>query len=198
MKLKNHLFRDLGSVCRCIQSTIDVRFRNSGLQRGQFIFLTRICETPGIRQGELAAACSLDKGTTAKAVQKLEDSGFIQRLHDENDRRAWNLFPTAKGTELYQKLIHEENREISAGLRGFSRAEAEQLQQMAVRLQNNIRCDWLETGREFARRSRLSGRNAAAKPARHADADGQAAASDSRQQAELAESPGDDDASCAE
>jgi DNA-binding MarR family transcriptional regulator len=143
MKLVNHLLRDIGSLCRCIQSIMDVRFRNRGLQRGQFIFLTRICEAPGIRQGELTAACSVDKGTTAKAVRKLEEAGFLRRCRDENDRRAWNLFPTEKGIELYKELIEEENREIAVCLRGFSQAETEQLLPLTSRLRDNAQSDWL-------------------------------------------------------
>jgi DNA-binding MarR family transcriptional regulator len=145
MKLTNHLLRDIGSLCRCVQSIMDVKFRTFGLQRGQFIFLTRIHETPGIRQTELTCACNVDKGTTTKAVKKLEEAGLVHRFRDEKDKRVWHLYSTDKGNEVYRKLIKEENREIAVSLSGFTAAESRQVRKLVRKMQCNVQSDWLET-----------------------------------------------------
>jgi DNA-binding MarR family transcriptional regulator len=144
MKVTNDLLRNIGSLCRCVQSVMDMKFRAYGLQRGQFIFLTRIYESPSIRQTDLTAECNVDKGTTAKAVKKLEEAGLIRRTRDEKDKRVWHLSPTDKGNELYGELIQEENRQIAVGLNGFSSSEINQLLQLVQKVQRNVQSDWLE------------------------------------------------------
>ena len=80
--LRSPLLREIGAIYRSIQSIMELRFRNKQLQRGQFIFLTRICEHPGIKQVELTRMCRVDKGTTAKAVRKLMEAGYVLRKPD--------------------------------------------------------------------------------------------------------------------
>ena len=43
-KLHNDLLRDIGTLARTIHYLHDLHFKELALQRGQFIFLTRICE----------------------------------------------------------------------------------------------------------------------------------------------------------
>lgn len=97
MALESTLLREVGSLSRCLHSFMDVRFRQYHLQRGQFIFLTRICEHPGIGQAALTAMCCVDKGTTSKAVRKLRESQYITCEADETDGRAVKLYPTSAG-----------------------------------------------------------------------------------------------------
>ena len=142
MKLENELLRNIGSLCRCVQSVMDLKFRHYNLQRGQFIFLTRTCENPGIRQVELTSICNVDKGTTAKAVSKLEAAGYLIRKQDAGDGRAWNLFPTESGKKLYEALIQEENRELSLNLQGFTEKEIDEVLRLVAKLQNNMQDHW--------------------------------------------------------
>lgn len=62
MNLTNELLRHLGTISRVIHSLMDMKFQSYGLKRGQFIFLTRICETPGLCQTDLTELVSVDKG----------------------------------------------------------------------------------------------------------------------------------------
>ena len=63
-------------LARSIQSISDVKFKEFNLQRGQFIFLTRVCENPGFNQIDLSNLLKVDKTTTTKAIQKLIDDIF--------------------------------------------------------------------------------------------------------------------------
>ncbi|WP_243466358.1 MFS transporter [Methanosarcina mazei] len=42
----------------------------------------------------------IDKGTTARAIQKLVDEGYVFRQRDEKDRRSYRVFLTEKGKKL--------------------------------------------------------------------------------------------------
>jgi DNA-binding MarR family transcriptional regulator len=143
MKLLSPLLRELGSLSRSIQSLMEVRFRQYRLQRGQFVFLTRITENPGIRQIELTRLCRVDKGTTAKAVRKLLEAGYIQRQLDKEDKRAWNLFPTPAGKAMYEAMLAEENRQLSVCLQGLSPQEQSDFLTVLRKLNKNIERNWM-------------------------------------------------------
>ena len=143
MELKSPLLRELGTLCRSIQSLMEIRFRQHRLQRGQFVFLTRICENPGIRQIDLTRLCRVDKVTTAKVVRKLSNAGYIQRQPDPEDKRAWNVFPTATGKALYEDILAEENRELSVCLQGLNPQEQAVFLTVLRKINQNVEADWI-------------------------------------------------------
>jgi len=66
-----------------------------GIGMGQYPFLLSICETPGIRQDNLADALYLNKSSVARALTQLEQNGFLTRTVDPADRRAYCIHPKA-------------------------------------------------------------------------------------------------------
>lgn len=68
-----------------------------GLGYGQFNFLMELYREDGVRQEDLSINLKIDKGTTARAVKKLEIEGFIIKVSDEKDKRAYRIFLTEKG-----------------------------------------------------------------------------------------------------
>ena len=133
-ELKNELLRDIGALARCVHAISDTKFRQHFLQKGQFIFLTRICEKPGINLVDLSNILKVDKTTTSKVVQKLMNEGYIQKKREATDQRVWRLFPLIKALEIYPELIEEENRNVAACLEGFTRAEAESVLQLLQKM----------------------------------------------------------------
>jgi DNA-binding MarR family transcriptional regulator len=141
--LKSKILREVGTVARCIQSISDITYREFNLQRGQFIFLTRICEQPGINLIDLSHILKVDKTTTTKAVQKLLQEGYVQRKRDNADKRAWHLYPTDKAAEIYPYIINEENKNIEVCFAGFSQAEQTMAYDFIKRMGENIKRDWI-------------------------------------------------------
>lgn len=143
-KLRNEILREVGMLARCIQSISDIKFREIRLQRGQFVFLTRICEYPGINLIELSNMLKVDKATTTKAIQKMMDEGYVLRERSNGDKRMWHLFPSAKAQEYYTYIIEEENRNIENCFIGFSPEEKEIVYHLVKRMRENIEQDWKE------------------------------------------------------
>lgn len=143
-KLNNEVLREVGMLARCIQSISDIRFRELNLQRGQFIFLTRVCEHPGINHIDLSNILKVDKATTTKAIQKLITEDYVVRQRDELDKRVWHLLPSAKGQAIYPYIIGEENGNIDVCLRGFTPEEKQTAYQLLARMRKNIEQDWKE------------------------------------------------------
>ena len=66
---------------------------------GQMLFLLQLYRQDGISQEELTEKLNIDKGTTARSIKKLEKEGFIIRLKDEHDKRAYKIYLTDKSKE---------------------------------------------------------------------------------------------------
>ena len=140
--LDSQILRDIGAVARSVQSISDTQFRRLNLQKGQFIFLTRICEHPGINLIDLSQLLRVDKTTTTKAVKKLIEISYVKKERDESDQRAWRLFPTEKALNTYAKVIAAENQLIGYCFNGFSEPEKSAASQLLARMRDNISHEW--------------------------------------------------------
>ena len=140
----NHQFlREVGAVARCVQSLSDVNFKKLALQRGQFVFLTRICESPGLHLLELSHLLKVDKATATKAVQKLEAEGYVRKEQNQTDKRMVHLFPTERAQEVYPELIAEENRYLARCFAGMTKEEQARAETLLRRIRENIEAEWL-------------------------------------------------------
>ena len=140
----NHQFlREVGAVARCVQSLSDVNFKKLALQRGQFVFLTRICESPGLHLLELSQLLKVDKATATKAVQKLEAEGYVRKEQNQTDKRMVHLFPTERAQEAYPELIAEENRYLARCFAGMTKEEQARAETLLRRIRENIEAEWL-------------------------------------------------------
>jgi predicted transcriptional regulator len=66
------ILRSIGSISRELDSIANIEFKELNLTKGKYLYLVRICENPGIIQGELAEKIRVDRTTAARAVMKLE------------------------------------------------------------------------------------------------------------------------------
>jgi DNA-binding MarR family transcriptional regulator len=106
------------------------RLRPLGLSAGQFPVLMLLAKEQDIIQDTLVRHYHLDKGTIARAVRKLEDGGYIQRITDPGNRRAVRLFLTVEGERavpLLQAINREWENHISAGLSKEGKAALQNL-----------------------------------------------------------------------
>lgn len=140
--LNSYILREAGTLARSIQSISDIKFKEISLQRGQFIFLTRVCENPGINQIDLSNLLKVDKATTTKAIQKLIAEGYIAKERDKKDKRMWRLLPTAKAQSVYPIIIDEENRNIAVCFSGFAENEKQIVFNLVKKMRENIEEEW--------------------------------------------------------
>lgn len=139
------MLRELGILSRAIHHISDVKYKEFNLQKGQFVFLTRICENPRINFIELSNMLKVDKTTTTKAVSKLIDLGYVYKECDKLDKRAYNLMPTARALEIYDHIIEEENRSIDVCFDGFSEEDKDLALELMRKMRKNIELDWINT-----------------------------------------------------
>ncbi|MDR3593119.1 MAG: MarR family transcriptional regulator [Negativicutes bacterium] len=142
VSLNSGILREIGAVARSIQSISDIRFRKLNLQKGQFIFLTRICENPGIKLIDLSNLLRVDKTTTTKAVQKLIKENYVRKERDSADHRIWHLTPSDKALAVYPLVIDEENRCIDICFDDLNPAEEAEACRLLRKMRENIEAEW--------------------------------------------------------
>lgn len=136
------ILREIGMIARALDSISNIEFKEYDLTKGQYLYLVRICETPGIIQEKLAEMIKVDRTTAARAVKKLEISGFIEKRNDQYNKKIKKLFPTEKGEYVYPFIKRENDYSNIVALEGFSEVEAETIFNLLQRVRKNVEKDW--------------------------------------------------------
>lgn len=76
-----------------------------GIQPHHIGLLVDLWINDGLRQQDLAVSLIKDKGTIARALDTLENQGFLTRVADTHDKRNKRIFLTAEGRVLKEKLL---------------------------------------------------------------------------------------------
>ncbi|WP_269411226.1 MarR family winged helix-turn-helix transcriptional regulator [Lentibacillus daqui] len=136
------ILRDIGIIARALDSISNIEFKELDLTKGQFLYLVRICENPGIIQEKLAEMIKVDRTTAARAIKKLEMQGFIEKRNDETNKKIKRLFPKEKGENIYPFLKREEEHSNSVALAGFTSDEMNTFYVLLQRVRKNVEADW--------------------------------------------------------
>src|SRR6478752_4878752 len=92
------LERDFGflldDVDRLLRTYADQKARQFGMTRAQWGVLFRLERNEGLKQSELAELLDIQPITLTRLIDRLCDSGLIERRADAEDRRAKRLYLT--------------------------------------------------------------------------------------------------------
>ena len=94
----------IGETAHALRKAFDRRAVGLGVTRAQWKVLFRLDRKPGLRQIELADMLDIEPITLSRIVDRLEESGLVERRADPSDRRAWRLHVTAAAQPLIAKL----------------------------------------------------------------------------------------------
>ncbi|MCM3550977.1 MarR family transcriptional regulator [Niallia circulans] len=136
------ILREIGMIARVLDSISNIEFKEFDLTKGQYLYLVRICEHPGIIQEKLAEMIKVDRTTAARAIKKLEKNGFIEKKEDAHNKKIKKLFPTQKGERVYPFIRKENDYSNTVALTGFSESEAETIFHLLQRVRKNVEKDW--------------------------------------------------------
>lgn len=96
--------RWISLLYRSGQVYIGSQLKEYGIGRGQYIFLNTLYKGDGLSQDEIAEYLVIDKGTTAKALKKLEELGYVTRQAREDDKRYNQVFLTEKALGIKDEV----------------------------------------------------------------------------------------------
>jgi DNA-binding MarR family transcriptional regulator len=140
--LMKGILREIGMIARALDSISNIEFKEYDLTKGQYLYLVRICENPGIIQEKLAEMIKVDRTTASRSIRKLEMNGFIEKRDDLQNQKINRLFPTDKGKNVYPFIKRENDYSNMVALAGFSEKEVETIFTLLQRVRKNIEIDW--------------------------------------------------------
>ena len=100
MKTQESIGKFISCIHRYAQMYLDRKLKTYNIGSGQFSFLIRLFTDDGINQENLAESLKVDKATSAGAIRKLIEAGYVTKQRDTVDRRAFRIFLTSKGKEI--------------------------------------------------------------------------------------------------
>ncbi|WP_235536388.1 MULTISPECIES: MarR family winged helix-turn-helix transcriptional regulator [unclassified Sphingomonas] len=91
-------------IARRSRYWFDARARSRGLTRAQWRMLLYLDRYDGPTQSEVAEMLDVERITLCRMVDRLAESGLVERRADPSDRRVWRLHLTAKAMPLVENL----------------------------------------------------------------------------------------------
>ena len=136
---KREIAFGLVDVARMLRTFADQRARQFGISRAQWVVLTRLDRSEGLKQSELAEILDLQPISLTRLLDRLADNDLIERRPDPNDRRANRLYLRPAARPLIKELTHLGQSIMEIVLEGRSDAECDHLLGQLDAMKNNLR-----------------------------------------------------------
>jgi len=128
----------ISTIYRHMQILVTAALQPYGIGSGQLSFFFAIATIDGISQKKLSEELLIDKTTTAKAVRKLEEEGYVRREVNLSDKRYQRLFLTEAGKEVLPKIEEILGNSTLQSRAGISDKELEIMMFALHKVLNNV------------------------------------------------------------
>jgi DNA-binding MarR family transcriptional regulator len=117
----------------------DKRLAPLEMSAAQWIIVANLAAGPGEPKSaaDLCKVISYDAGAMTRMLDRLEAKGLIRRTRSSQDRRLLNLELTEEGRAAYPRMREIAMNVANRFLRGFTKAEARQLESLLNRMVDN-------------------------------------------------------------
>lgn len=139
MSVERELAFTISDVARLLRTFADQRARDFGMTRAQWAVLARVQSSQGLKQIELADTLDLQPITLTRLIDRLCDSGLIERRSDPDDRRVKRLYLTPAAHPVLEGLSRLGQDMMATVLEGIEPAAVEELLTRLLTLKNNLR-----------------------------------------------------------
>lgn len=140
--MKEDILRQIGTIARALDSIANIEFKDIQLNRGQYLYLARINENPGIISDHLAGMLNVDRTTTARSIKKLEQNGLIRKENDGRNKKIKHLFVTAVGEKLAERIEKENTYSNQLVLKGLDDKQRQNLAELLRVVEENASENW--------------------------------------------------------
>jgi MarR family transcriptional regulator for hemolysin len=130
---------NISDVARLLRTHVDQRAREYGMTRAQWAALARVERSEGLKQTELAEILDLQPITLTRLVDRLCDSGLMERRADPDDRRAKRLYLTPAAQPVLDAMSGLGRDIMATVLDGLETTAREQFAAHLLTLKSNLR-----------------------------------------------------------
>jgi MarR family transcriptional regulator, transcriptional regulator for hemolysin len=128
----------LHDIARLMRKRFDQRARNLNLTRAQWQVLAHLARHEGINQAGLAEILEIEPITLGRLIDRMAESGWVERRPHPSDRRARQLYLTAQAEPVFARMrsLADETREEA--LAGLLQDDRERLTATLIEIRNNL------------------------------------------------------------
>lgn len=103
-EIENSLGFLLHSAARQLRRAFELRTHQSGLSSAQWRVLAHLIHKGALNQARLAELLEIEPISVSRLLNRMEDSGWIVRKPDLQDRRIRVAHPTEKSLQAFQEI----------------------------------------------------------------------------------------------
>lgn len=116
-----------------------MKLQEIGLYPGQEIILGYIIHHEGDMQSAIVSHTKKKASTIAKAIQRMEQSGYVCRKKDANDKRIFHLYTTDLGKGTYAKITELKKQECEYYSHLFTEEEKQDIYSYLIRIRDSLK-----------------------------------------------------------
>lgn len=121
----NDIYRYFNITTKHANVFLDSKLEKYELCSGHRIFIKKIIERPGITRDSFKQIAHVHPSNITRAVDYLEEKGFIIKELKEDDKRICLLYPTEKLKGVYKVLVDAEQEWTSIITKGLTEEQLE-------------------------------------------------------------------------
>lgn len=129
----------LNRVVSQINTPMQRHLRQRGMTLTHWRVLGFLRERDGLIISELADHTVTDQATLSRALDRLEERGFIERIVDADDSRQFEVYLTNNGRQQYEAMAKHGKVIEARALSDLSTQERDMLRQLLDRVSDSMR-----------------------------------------------------------
>jgi DNA-binding MarR family transcriptional regulator len=114
---------------------------NADISVSMIPFLGELYHSDGISQDMLSERVNMDKGSTARAIARLEHKGLVRRDENKSNKREKLVYLTTKAIEMREKFFSPLYKMSRIMSKGFSAQKRKQLLESFDFMTENLKCE---------------------------------------------------------
>jgi DNA-binding MarR family transcriptional regulator len=128
----------LAEATRAHRAQMQHRIGALGLHLGQELLIVDLHQHPGTTQAELVQRIGMEQPTIAKAITRMQRTGFVERTTDPADRRVTRLRLTEQGEAVVEAIVTAWADVESRAATGLTPADIHQLTRLLNTIRDNL------------------------------------------------------------
>lgn len=142
------IMKKMNVISRCQALYRAEKMPCEGIKPAHHAFLLTVAREPGLSQDQIAMRVCLDKSGAARALNHLEEQGYVRREVSRSDKRVLQVYPTDKLEEVLPRVREIARAWNEALTADFTDAEMDLFLDMLSRMETRAKELVGQSGRE--------------------------------------------------
>lgn len=139
MKKRNLLNKYIAMIDRASQGYLDEALKKYKLSSGTYPFILALYDNEGINQNALSEYVKVDKALSARAIKKLIELGYVEKIINNKDARAYKLYLTEKANDVVPEVREALDAWLHIITNGLTEEEKETAECLLQNMYMNIK-----------------------------------------------------------